>query len=129
MITFLIRAGIFVASAALGLWVASLIIDGFELHTSGFVVAVVVFAVLQSILSPWILTMTRRYATALTGGVGLISTFIGLWVATLVSDGLSIDGTTAWILGAVVVWIVTMLGTLLLPLLLVKKAVRRERGL
>lgn len=129
MITFLIRAGIFVASAALGLWVASLIIDGFELHTSGFVVAVVVFAVLQSILSPWILTMTRRYATALTGGVGLISTFIGLWVATLVSDGIELNGATAWILGAVVVWIVTMLGTLLLPLLLVKKAVRRERGL
>jgi uncharacterized membrane protein YvlD (DUF360 family) len=129
MIAFLIRSAIFLASAALGLWVASLLVEGFDLKASGFLVAVLVFALLQSILSPWILTMTRRYASALTGGVGLISTFIGLWVATLVGDGLSIDGAQAWLLGGVVVWIVTMLGTLLLPLVLVKKAVRQERGI
>jgi uncharacterized membrane protein YvlD (DUF360 family) len=129
MIAFLIRSAIFLASAALGLWVASLLVEGFNLTASGFLVAVLVFALLQSILSPWILTMTRRYASALTGGVGLISTFIGLWVATLVGDGLTIDGGQAWLLGGVVVWIVTMLGTLLLPLVLVKKAVRQERGI
>jgi uncharacterized membrane protein YvlD (DUF360 family) len=129
MIAFLIRSAIFLASAALGLWVASLLVEGFNLTASGFLVAVLVFALLQSILSPWILTMTRRYASALTGGVGLISTFIGLWVATLVGDGLSIDGAQAWLLGGVVVWIVTMLGTLLLPLVLVKKAVRQDRGI
>lgn len=129
MIAFLIRMGIFLASAALGLWVASLVVDGFELHAAGFIVAVLVFGILQSVLSPWILTMTRRYASALTGGVGLISTFIGLWIATLIGDGLDIDGAQAWLLGAVVVWIVTMLGTLLLPLVLVKKAVRQARGL
>jgi uncharacterized membrane protein YvlD (DUF360 family) len=129
MIAFLIRSAIFLASAALGLWVASLLVEGFDLTASGFLVAVLVFALLQSILSPWILTMTRRYASALTGGVGLISTFIGLWVATLVGDGLSIDGAQAWLLGGVVVWIVTMLGTLLLPLVLVKKAVRQDRGI
>jgi len=129
MIAFLIRTAIFLASAALGLWVASLLVDGFDLTASGFLVAVLVFAILQSILTPWILTMTRRYASALTGGVGLISTFIALWLATLVSDGLTIDGAQAWLFGGVVVWIVTMLGTLLLPLVLVKKAVRQERGL
>jgi uncharacterized membrane protein YvlD (DUF360 family) len=129
MIAFLIRTGIFLASAALGLWVASLLVEGFTLTASGFLVAVLVFALLQSILSPWILSMTRRYASALTGGVGLISTFIGLWVATLVGDGLTIDGGQAWLLGGVVVWIVTMLGTLLLPLVLVKKAVRQDRGI
>src|SRR6478735_3469683 len=128
MIGFLIRTGIFLASAALGLWVASMLVEGFNLTASGFIVAVLVFGILQSILSPWILTMTRRYANALTGGVGLISTFIGLWAATLVGDGLTIDGAQAWLLGGVVVWLVTMLGTLLLPLVLVKKAVRQERG-
>ncbi|ROS30803.1 phage holin family protein [Cellulomonas sp. PhB150] len=129
MINILIRAGIFLASAAIGLWVASLVVDGFDVSTSGFIVAVVVFAALQSILSPWIMVMTRRYAMALTGGVGLISTFVGLWIATLVSDGLTIDGVQAWVLGAVVVWIVTMLGTLLLPVVLIKKAVRQSRQL
>ena len=52
------------------------------------------FAVLQSILTPWFLVMSRKYANALTGAVGLVSTVAALFVATLVGDGLTISGTT-----------------------------------
>ena len=65
MVVFLIRALIFLASAALGLWVASLLVDGFTVSAIRLPVAVVVFAVLQSILTPWFLVMSRRYANAL----------------------------------------------------------------
>ncbi len=44
MISFLIRAAIFLGSAAVGLLVASLILSGFSAPTSGFIVAVVIFA-------------------------------------------------------------------------------------
>ena len=107
MVVFLIRAFIFLASAALGLWIASLVVDGFTVTASGFLVAVVVFAILQSILTPWFLVMSRKYANALTGAVGLVSTVAALFVATLVGDGLTISGATAWILGSFLVWIVT----------------------
>ncbi|WP_062137092.1 phage holin family protein [Demequina aestuarii] len=116
MIRFLIRVLIFVASAALGLWVASLLLEDFEITVSGFVTAVVVFAIAQSILSPFILKMSMRYANAFTGGVGLVSTFVALLIATLVGDGLEITGVTTWVIGTLIVWLVTAIATLLLPL-------------
>ncbi|MEZ0446615.1 hypothetical protein [Cellulomonas sp. ICMP 17802] len=128
MVVFLIRALIFLGSAALGLWVASLLVDGFNVTAEGFLVVVVVFAVLQSILTPWFLVMSRKYATALTGGVGLVSTIAALFVATLIGDGLTINGATAWILGAFIVWIVTMLGTLLLPLVFLRNRVQKKNA-
>ncbi|MET0789130.1 MAG: phage holin family protein [Cellulomonas sp.] len=128
MVVFLIRALIFLGSAALGLWVASLIVDGFTITATGFLVAVVVFAVLQSILTPWFLVMSRKYANALTGGVGLITTVVALWVATLVGDGLTISGTSAWIFGSLTVWIVTMLATLVLPLIFLRNRLEKKNA-
>jgi uncharacterized membrane protein YvlD (DUF360 family) len=128
MVVFLIRAFIFLASAALGLWIASLIVDGFTVTAEGFLIVVVVFAVLQSILTPWFLVMSRKYANALTGAVGLVSTVAALFVATLIGDGLTISGATAWILGSFIVWIVTMLGTLLLPLILLRNRVEKKNA-
>lgn len=121
MIRFLIRAAIFLGSAALGLWVASLILDDFVIHPAGFFLAILVFAVAQSILSPFIAKMTHRHAGALLGGVGLISTFVSLLIATLIGDGLSIRGVTTWVLGTLIVWLVTALATWLLPMWLLKE--------
>ncbi|UUT35659.1 hypothetical protein [Microbacterium elymi] len=84
MITFLIRALIFLVSAALGLIVADLVLPGFVLHWSdwwGFVLAIVIFAILQSILAPWLVKISRRHAPALLGGIGLVSTFVALLIA------------------------------------------------
>jgi hypothetical protein len=132
VITFFIRALIFVASAALGLIVANLILPGFYLHWDdwwGIVLAVVIFAVLQSILAPWLLKVTRRHANALIGGIGLISTFVALLIAVLIpAAGIGIDGPLAWILGTLVVWLVTALATWLLPPLFIKKRVQERRG-
>ena len=129
MIRFLIRTVIFLGSAALGLWITSLILgDDFVIHANGFIVAVLVFAIIQSILAPWLSNVTSRGSGALTGAVGLISTFIALVVANLVSDGLKITGTSGWIFGTLLVWIITMLGALLLPLVLIKKGAEERRA-
>lgn len=131
MITLLIRAGIFVLSAALGLIAADLILPGFTLHWGdwwGFVLAVVIFAVLQSVLAPWILSLTRRHAPALIGGIGLLSTFVALLVAVLLpAAGIGIDGPAAWIIGTLIVWLVTALATWLLPGLFLKKKIDRSQ--
>ncbi len=127
MIRFLLRAVIFLGSAALGIWITSLILDNFVIDSAtGFVVAVVVFAVLQSILAPFILKVTAKNASALTGAVGLISTFLALFVATLVNDGITISGASTWLVGTLLVWLITMLGTLLLPLVVLKKGVDKR---
>ncbi|GMA24072.1 membrane protein [Luteimicrobium album] len=121
MVVFLIRTGIFLGSAALGLWVASLLIDDVHLTVGGFLLAVVVYCLVQWILTPFILKMTRRYANAFIGGVGLVSAFLGLLLASLIGDGLSITGgVVPWILATLVVWLVTAIATLVLPLIFLR---------
>ena len=133
MITLVFRTLIFVVSAALGLIVADLLLEDFRIDWSqwwGFVLCVVIFAVLQSVLSPWVAKMADRYAPVLMGGIGIFSTLISLIIVVLLPiGGLRISGAMAWILGAVIVWVVTALGTILLPLIFLKKKVeeRRER--
>jgi hypothetical protein len=132
VITFLIRAAIFLVSAFVGLVAADLILPGFYLHWDdwwGILLAVVIFAVLQSILAPWLLKVTRRHANALIGGIGIISTFVALVIAVLIpAAGIGIDGPVAWIIGTFVVWLVTALAAWLLPPLFIRRKVDDRRA-
>ncbi|MEP7765089.1 hypothetical protein [Sanguibacter sp. 25GB23B1] len=122
MVIFLIRVAIFLGSAAVGLWVTSLVVDGFSLTAAGFATAVVVFTVAQAILSPFIALMTRKYASAFLGGVGLVSTYVALLAAMALTGGLEVTGgVTTWIAAVVLVWLVTALATLLLPIAFLRK--------
>ncbi|AZZ41059.1 hypothetical protein C0Z11_00770 [Acidipropionibacterium jensenii] len=123
MIRFVIRAAIFLATAAIGLVVAALSLHDFRVTISGFLLAVIVFAVVQSVLAPFIFKMASRYASSLLGAAGLISTYVALLVASSVSHGLTIRGFSTWVFGTLIVWIVTMFGAWLLPLIFIKKKV------
>jgi hypothetical protein len=98
-------------------------VPGVTVRPLGFVTAVVIFTVAQGILSPFFLKMASRYASAFLGGIGLVSTLAALILATLLTNGLSIRGIGSWVAATVVVWLVTALATLLLPMLLLKKKV------
>ena len=132
MITFLIRALIFVVSAALGLIVADLILPAFHIDWSdwwGFVLAVVIFAVIQSVLAPWVFKLTRRHAAPLLGGIGIISTFIAILIVVLIPGaGIGISSPLAWVLAPVIVWVITALATWLLPMVFLKKQVADRRA-
>ena len=124
----LISIGVYLAAAALGLLLTAALVDGVTVRARGFVVAVVVFAVVQSLLTPSVAMLARRYATWILGGFGLISTFLALLVAQSFSTGLSIRGASSWITATVLVWIVGAIASAVLPLLLVKRAVARRRA-
>lgn len=128
MVRLLIRAVIYLGTAALGLLVASWIVPGFHLEGWGFLIAILVFAVAQSVLSPFILKMSMRFAPAIIGGIGLVSTFVALLIANLVPDGIRLDDPLAWVFATLVVWLVTALGTWLLPLIFLKDRVQQRRG-
>ena len=119
----MINAVVFLGSAAIGLVVAGWLVPGVRVAVSGFIVAVVVFALAQAVLSPFIAKMASRYASAFLGGIGLVSTFVALLLASVLTDGLTIRGVGSWIAATVVVWLVTAIATLVLPLLLVKKKI------
>ncbi|CUR60330.1 conserved membrane hypothetical protein [metagenome] len=128
MIRLLIRTAIFLGSAAIGLLVASLLLDDFHITASGFLFVVVVYAVLQSVLSPFLTMVAAKNASAFLGGMGLVSTFVALLIVTIVGDALTINGATTWILATLIVWLATALASFLLPMFLVKKAVETHRA-
>ena len=127
MVRFLIRAAIFLGTAALGLLIAWWLLPGFDIDWAGFLVAMVVFAIAQSLLSPLITKLATRHAPEVLGGVGLVSTFLALLLATVIANGLRIDGLLTWVLATLIVWLVTALGTWLLSVALLKRRVRARR--
>ena len=133
MIMFLLRALIFLVSAAVGLIVADLVLPGFVIDWRsplGFFLAIVIFAVLQSVLAPWLARVAQRNAPALLGGIGIVSTFVALVVVVLI-PGAGLTITTpwwTWLVAPVIVWLVTALATLFLPMLFLKKKVAERRG-
>ena len=120
MLRFLIRLAIYLGTAALALVITSLILTGFRISASGFLIAIGVFALAQSILTPFIVNMARKYAPAVLGGIGLVSTFVALLIASFFPGGITISGIDTWVLASLIVWLITALGGWLLPLLLLR---------
>lgn len=129
MVRFLWNVGVSLVSSAIAFLVASLLLSDFHLSWSGFIVAVVVFVLAQALLSPFVFNVARKYASPVLGGVGIVSTLLALWVSTLFSDGIRINGAGTWVLAALIVWVITALGGWLLLWLIGKKYVSaRKRG-
>jgi hypothetical protein len=130
MIRILIRLAFFLGAAAVGLAVATLVIDDLTITPASFIAVVVVFAVIQSVLSPFISTVANNTAPVLIGAAGLVSTFAGLLVSSLVfGDSFQITGGAgSWLLTSVVVWLLTMIATVLLPVIFVKRKVAEARS-
>ena len=128
MVRFLINVVVQFALAAIALLIAAWAIDGVTVRVGGFFVAVAVFAIAQAILAPFVFNLARQYASAILGGIGLISTFLALWVATLFSGGLSIHGIASWIAAPLLVWIITALGTWILGALFIEKWLEKRKA-
>jgi hypothetical protein len=126
MVRLLLRAAVFLGSSAIGLLVAAWLVPGMSVSASGFVVAVLVFSIAQAILSPFILKMSSRYASAFLGGIGLLSTLVALILASVLTHGLAIRGIGSWISATVLVWLVTAVATLIMPVLVLGKKVGRS---
>ncbi len=130
MIRLLVGFVIQLAANALGFIVAASILDDFNVSTTGFVVAVLIFTVVYAIAQPFFTQMALSKASALRGGVALVATLVGLIVTDLILDNadFSISGVATWLEATVIIWIVSLLGVLILPLIFVKKKVEERRG-
>jgi uncharacterized membrane protein YvlD (DUF360 family) len=112
---------------AVGLAVAAWLLDGFSIDTVTFIVVVLVFTLVEFVLSPLVLKLSIQYAPVLSGGVALVTTLVGLIVTVLVTDGLQIDGFTAWVVGTLIVWLGGVIAALILPLILFKKTMQAAK--
>ncbi|CAM3004147.1 phage holin family protein [Prescottella defluvii] len=127
MIRLLIRCAFFLGSAAVGILAAVWLLPEVSVSATGFVTAVVLFAVAQSVLSPFIMKIAAKNAPAFLGGIGLVSTFAALVIASAFG-GLSIAGWRTWVLATLVVWLVTALATLVLPLVFLRNRQEEKKA-
>jgi len=119
----LISVGIRLLANTVGLLVAASVLDGMTITGAAFVVAVLIFTVVEVIADPLLTKMALTNLPALRGGVALVTTFVGLLITSLVSSGLDISGAKTWLMATFIVWLAALLAGLILPVFLVKKAV------
>jgi uncharacterized membrane protein YvlD (DUF360 family) len=121
VIRLLVRTVLALLGNALGLWIASLILDDMSISGTAFVLAVVIFTVLTVVLQPLITKVAMQNVPALQGSSALVTTLLALVITDLASDGLSISGAITWVLATIIIWLVTMLAAVLLPMFLFKE--------
>jgi uncharacterized membrane protein YvlD (DUF360 family) len=121
VIRLLLSALVRLLANAVGLLVAAWALEDMTMTNSAFVIAVLIFTVVEVLVDPLLTKIALTSATALRGSVALITTFVGLLVTTLLTDGMNIEGFTTWVLATLIVWLAALLAALLLPLILLKK--------
>jgi hypothetical protein len=120
MIRLLIRIGIALLGAAIGLLIAAVVLDDMALNGAAFVLAIVIFVVLTAVLQPFVERIGEEHVSIIGTFSSLITTFLALLITDLVSDGLTISGAVTWVLATLIVWASTALATWILVRMFIK---------
>ena len=128
MIRFLISTGLHLLGNAIGLIVASLVLDDMSLDGVAFVIALLIFTAVEVVAEPLIRKIAVKNAEPLLGSVALVTTFVGLLITDIFSDGLQIEGAWTWVLATIIVWLVAMLAAMVLPAIFLKNTAEKRRG-
>jgi uncharacterized membrane protein YvlD (DUF360 family) len=128
MIRFLVRTGVMLLANAIGLLIASVVLDGMDVDATAFIIAVVIFTVVLALMTPFLANALRKGGSAALGGVALIATLVSLVITDLLSDGFTIRGIGTWILAAVIVWAASLIAAFILPFLGLRKFMEERRS-
>jgi putative membrane protein len=120
-----IRAIVLLVANAVGLLAAAWLLDDFRINASSFVIAVVIFTAATVVLGPLIMKIALTSAPYLMGGIALVTTLVGLVITDLLSDAFEIDGAATWILATLIIWVFSLVASLLLPWILVRAGLQR----
>lgn len=109
----LVGIGIQLGSSAAAIILAALILPRFSLGLGGFITAIIVFTIAQSLLEGVVAKLANKYTPALAGAASLVSTWLALIIANLPFGGIRVHGFFTWILAALLVWAITGLCSVL----------------
>jgi uncharacterized membrane protein YvlD (DUF360 family) len=111
-----------------GLFAASVLLSGFDISGFAFISAVLIFSAVEVVAGPLITKIALKNAPALLGGIALVTTFVGLFITNLFSDGISFDGITSWVLATLIVWLFALIASFVLPLFIFKKTLKKAKS-
>ena len=100
-----------------GLLLATLLLTGFRISWTAFLVAVLLMSVLLAVIAPLARKMAEKRAPQLLGGIALVAIFLSLLVTSIIVPGVQISGIGSWIGGTVLVWLGSLVASFLLPAL------------
>jgi low temperature requirement protein LtrA len=98
-----------------GLLLAALLLPGFQISWTAFVVAVLIMSVALAVISPLVRRVAEKRAPQLMGGIALVAILLSLLVTSLVVQGVQISGLVSWIGGTLLIWIGSLAASFLLP--------------
>ena len=125
MLRFLAQTLLTLAGNILGLVAAAWLLPDFRITGVGFAISALFFTVAQVLLAPFILKMAIKYAPVIRGGIALVTVFVVLILTTLFTDGLQISGLATWLIAPLIIWVVTVIAGILLPMVLFKKVLQK----
>jgi len=121
VIRFLWSTLAYLVANAVGLLLAVLLLPGFVIDPLAFVVAVAIFSLVQTVLGPLITKISFKSFPQLMGGIALVTIFAGLFVTDLMMPGMEIGGISNWLAATLLVWIGSLIASILLPIYVFKQ--------
>jgi hypothetical protein len=105
-----------------GLLLASLLLTGFVVPWSAFFTAVLLMSVALAVIAPMLRKMAEKKLPQLMGGFALIAILLSLLLTSVLIPGVQIASLTNWVGATVLVWIGSLVASLLLPALVFRNA-------
>jgi putative membrane protein len=121
VIRMLVRLLIMLLANAVGLIAAAVLLDGFSINVTSFLIAVLIYTVVFALMLPFLASALRRGGSSALGGVALIATLASLLICDLISSGFHMSGLGTWLAAAVIVWAASLLAAFILPYLGLRK--------
>lgn len=112
---------------AFGLLLAIVLLDGFSIDVTAFITAVLLFTVAAVVAEPILTRVSQKNLPALAGGVALVTTFVGLFITSLLLEGMDIGGMTNLFLATFIVWLGALIAGLILPKFLLTKYLQSNK--
>lgn len=126
MIRFLWSTLAYLVANAVGLLLAVLLLPGFTIDPLAFVIAVAIFSLVQTVLGPVITKISFKKFPQVMGGIALVTIFVGLFVTDIIMDGMAIGGIANWLAATLLVWIGSLLASILLPIYVFKELAQKK---
>lgn len=128
MLRFIAQTALAILANAVGLIAASILLTDFSLNGVAFTTAVLIFTAVSTLLGPFIAKQAVRNAPYLMGGIALVTTLVSLIITVNISDGITIDGVTSWILATFIIWLFGVIASVILPFFLFKKTFQKAKS-
>ena len=114
-----------IANAA-GLLAAVFLLRGFVIDPLSFLVVVAVFSIALAVLGPVLTRLSQKRFPQIMSGIALVTIFAGLFVTDLIMPGMRIGGLINWLGATLLVWLFSLVASVVLPRYLGQTPAQRQ---